>query len=147
MGSTVNLEKNPDYMEGKFVAERMIQTIERTIYGDVATAIAKKKELLKDLEEQFNWGPADADYARTLGMIAALEAEQVLIDEREAANPTPKITLAEVDQVSKETSKSITMAQAELVIERYPGFMAEYPDQDKPSAIEWLINQILEDEH
>lgn len=68
------LQDNPHYQNGQFWGRQMAKHIQSTIYKNLETAIAVKKELVEDLKREFGWDENIKDVAENLGIIASLEA-------------------------------------------------------------------------
>ena len=70
-------------MEGTFAAERMIPSIENTIYVDVESAIKAKQKLVDSFEKDFGYTREaeefDRNYSYNCGMLDALNKH--LMDE------------------------------------------------------------------
>ena len=74
-----NIEKNIQYLEGKWAGSRMVHDIERTTYGSLKNAIETKHVLIDQFETQFGFsrdmGEPDSKYAYELGILDALKEE------------------------------------------------------------------------
>jgi len=71
------IEKNIQYMEGKYAGERMIDKIHLTEYETLENAIAIKQKLVDNFESQFGYSREDeefdSNYAYNLGILDALK--------------------------------------------------------------------------
>ncbi len=73
-----SIEKDPNYMEGKANAERVIDLgIEKTMYETLDAAVNIKRDMVEQFEETFqfdrNTGPFDRNYAYNVGMLDAFK--------------------------------------------------------------------------
>lgn len=75
----VDITKDPDYMEGKFIGAGLIGDIHNTEYHTLENAIETKEEVARQFEENFLFGRDNGsfnrDYAFTLGMLDAFKEE------------------------------------------------------------------------
>lgn len=71
------IEKNVQYMEGKWAGSRMVHDIERTTYGNLKNAIETKQVLIDQFEGQLGFSremeDPDPKYAYELGILDALK--------------------------------------------------------------------------
>lgn len=69
----MSLKKNPNYMEGMWVAKSISQYIEKTVYKTVEEAIKQKSILVEKFESDFGYKPemtnqVDVNYFFNLGI-------------------------------------------------------------------------------
>jgi len=68
-----DITNHPQYMEGKWAAEKVVPTIERTTFETLEGAVIQKTALIKNFEDQFGFSremeEPDSNYAYNLGML------------------------------------------------------------------------------
>lgn len=133
------LKENPHYQNGLFWGKDMVKFIDNTVYGDLETAIFRKKELVEDLKKEFGWDESIKDIAENLGIIDALEAA-LEIQKKEKSEQI--ISIEDVDRVAKSINKSITLEQAEEIIELFPTAAENDPSATWDLVVENLIHDI-----
>lgn len=113
----MDLKNNPHFQHGVYVGNNVIKHIETTTYGTIETALERKKELVKDLKEQFGWDETHKDVAETLGIIHALEQEQKLIESQKIVLD---VTTDDVIEKAEEIGIKLSEEMIETVLGRLP---------------------------
>ncbi len=76
-----NIEGDPNYLEGKFTAEKVLKDgIEKTMYQVIESAVNIKKDIVETFEKEFQFdrdtGPFDRNYAFNCGMLGGFTKHQ-----------------------------------------------------------------------
>jgi hypothetical protein len=67
-----DIKNSPHYQNGYYWGTKASLSIEHSIYGNIPAAINSKQMLLKDLNENFNWGDEHEKVQDLKGFIQAL---------------------------------------------------------------------------
>lgn len=134
-----DLKNNPHFQNGVYKGTQVVKNIENTTYGTIEVALERKRELVEDLKKQFGWGESQKDVAETLGIISALEQEQLI---RKANEPDIIIQISDIMRVSEDIGITISSEQAEQALERYPDAQENDPSGTWNLVVEQLIHEV-----
>lgn len=73
MTKDFDITKDPNYMEGYWVGQRMVPKIHQTTYGTLEVALGTKQNLAERFRQEFQWEDTEPELAKVLGTIAALQ--------------------------------------------------------------------------
>ena len=134
----MSLKNNPHYQNGIYIGSNMAKHIKHTTYKTIDVALEKKKELVKDLKEQFGWDETHKDIAEILGSIVSLE-EALKIEE--ANKPEHKLSIDDVCNVADSIGIEVSAQQIIEILDEYDTAQENDPSATWNLVIEHLIHE------
>lgn len=133
------LKNNPHYINGLYLGSQIIRHIEHTVYQTIDNAIFRKEELVQDFRENLDYDETNKEVAENLGIIQTLKDEKARLLAEKGEGKV--IDLHTIDEVATELGISISMEQAEEILEKYP----EHQLMDKAGTWRLMLEHMIQE--